>query len=73
MINKMLDTLEEPLTQELIKRFHYELKSGVFEDSNRNEYLESLKEYRSAKSLNKLINFFEEEQPVYLEKCKYYM
>ena len=29
---KMLDTLEEPLTQELIKAFHYELKSGVFED-----------------------------------------
>lgn len=32
MFNKMLDTLEEPLSQNLIKRFHYELKSGVFED-----------------------------------------
>lgn len=32
MFNRMLDTLEEPLTQELIKAFHYELKSGVFED-----------------------------------------
>lgn len=32
MFNKMLDTLDEPLTQELIKAFHYELKSGVFED-----------------------------------------
>ena len=32
MFNKMLDTLDEPLTQELIKCFHYELKSGVFED-----------------------------------------
>lgn len=32
MFNKMLDTLEEPLIQELIKAFHYELKSGVFED-----------------------------------------
>lgn len=32
MFNKMLDTLEESLTQELIKQFHYELKSGVFED-----------------------------------------
>lgn len=32
MFNKMLDTLCEPLTQELIKQFHYELKSGVFED-----------------------------------------
>lgn len=28
----MLDTLDVPLTQELIKQFHYELKSGVFED-----------------------------------------
>lgn len=32
MFNKMLDTLEQPLTQELIKQFHSELKSGVFED-----------------------------------------
>lgn len=32
MFNRMLDTLEKPLTQELIKQFHYELKSGVFED-----------------------------------------
>ncbi|WP_304430979.1 Fic family protein [Romboutsia ilealis] len=32
MFNRMLDTLDEPLSQELIKQFHYELKSGVFED-----------------------------------------
>lgn len=32
MFNRMLDTLTEALTQELIKQFHYELKSGVFED-----------------------------------------
>lgn len=32
MFNRMLDTLDAPLTQELIKQFHYELKSGVFED-----------------------------------------
>lgn len=32
MFNKMLDTLDESLSQELIKQFHYELKSGVFED-----------------------------------------
>ena len=32
MFNKMLDTLDEPLSQKLIKQFHYELKSGVFED-----------------------------------------
>lgn len=32
MFNKMLDTLESKLTEKLIKEFHYELKSGVFED-----------------------------------------
>ena len=32
MFNKMLDILEEPLIQKLIKAFHFELKSGVFED-----------------------------------------
>lgn len=32
MFNKMLDTFDEPLSQNLIKSFHYELKSGVFED-----------------------------------------
>lgn len=32
MFNKMLDTVDEPLSRELIKQFHYELKSGVFED-----------------------------------------
>lgn len=32
MFNKMLDTLEQFLTQDLIKQFHYELKAGVFED-----------------------------------------
>ncbi len=32
MFNKMLDTLNEQLGTGLIKKFHYELKSGVFED-----------------------------------------
>lgn len=32
MFNYMLDTLEQDLTPELIKRLHFELKSGVFED-----------------------------------------
>ncbi len=32
MFNKMVDTLDEPLTEDLIKAFHHELKSGVFED-----------------------------------------
>lgn len=163
MFNRMLDTLDEPLTQELIKRFHYELKSGVFEDrangyaignykqrpnmtgmyqtvrpenvaremyllmdwyddqeadisvlaefharyesihpfqdgngrtgrlilfreclknaivpvviedTNRNEYLEGLKEYREVHSCNMLTRLFEKEQQFYLEKCKYFM
>lgn len=163
MFNKMLDTLEEALSENLIKQFHYELKSGVFEDrangyaigdykqrpnmigiyqtvrpenvatemhllmdwyhrqdvdisvlakfharyesihpfqdgngrtgrlilfreclknnivpvvvedANRNEYLDALKEYREAKSLNKLNILFEKEQLFYMEKCKYFM
>lgn len=32
MFNKMIDTLDETLSEALIKAFHYELKSGVFED-----------------------------------------
>ncbi len=32
MFNYMLDTLDEELSQDLIKKLHYELKSGVFED-----------------------------------------
>lgn len=32
MFNHMLKTLEEPLSEELIKKFHYYLKVGVFED-----------------------------------------
>lgn len=32
MFNNMLRSLEEPLTEKLIKSFHYDLKYGVFED-----------------------------------------
>lgn len=32
MFNYMLSSIDEKLSQEMIKRFHYELKSGVFED-----------------------------------------
>lgn len=32
MFNHMLDTLDEPLSERLMKEFHYELKAGVFED-----------------------------------------
>lgn len=32
MFNEMLKTYKEPLSEELIKMYHYKLKSGVFED-----------------------------------------
>lgn len=32
MFNEMLKTYKEPLSHELIKRYHYKLKSGVFEN-----------------------------------------
>ena len=32
MFNEMLKTLEMPLSEEMIKNFHYQLKAGVFED-----------------------------------------
>ena len=32
MFNTMLGTIGQELTQDLIKKFHYELKAGVFED-----------------------------------------
>jgi len=163
MFNQMLDTLEEQLCPKLIKTFHYELKSGVFEDrangyaigdykqrpnmigiyqtvrpenveeemnllmkwyvqqeiniavlaefharyesihpfqdgngrtgrlilfreclkneimpvviedANRNEYLESLKEYREVNSITGLIGLFEKEQQFYYERCKYFI
>ncbi len=163
MFNKMLDTLSEPLSAELIKQFHYELKSGVFEDrangyaigeykkrpnmvgmyqtarpedvaqemcllmewygsrsvdvstlaefharyesihpfqdgngrtgrliifreclknglvpvviedTNRDIYIEALKEYREKKIPDKLTNLFEKEQQFYFDKCSYFM
>lgn len=162
MFNKMLATLEEPLSQELIKQFHYELKSGVFEDrangyaigdykqrpnmvgvyetvkpddvqkemvflwwylgrevvnlsvlaefharyesihpfqegngrtgrliifreclrndivpiviedSNGNEYLEALKEYRNNNGFLRMVELFKKERDFYYEKCKYF-
>lgn len=32
MFNHMLSSIDEPLSEERIKEFHYELKAGVFED-----------------------------------------
>lgn len=53
------------------------MKNGVvpvvIEDANRNEYLETLKEYREEKSFDKLIVLFEKEQQFYMEKCRYFI
>ncbi len=32
MFNEMLNTFSDPLSEELVKKYHYRLKSGVFED-----------------------------------------
>ena len=32
MFNYMLQTYQEPLTEDLVKQYHYRLKAGVFED-----------------------------------------
>lgn len=32
MFNQMLKTIDEPLSEKMVKSFHYQLKNGVFED-----------------------------------------
>lgn len=53
------------------------LKGGivsiVIEDVNRNKYLDALKEYREKEKTDSLIELFEQEQQIYLEKCRYFM
>ena len=45
----MLQTINQPLSQELIKQFHYELKSGVFED-RANGY--AIGDYKNVRTLS---------------------
>lgn len=53
------------------------LKTGrvpiVIEDVNGNKYLDALKEYREKENTDRLIELFEQEQQIYLEKCRYFM
>ena len=51
----MLDTLNEDLTEELIKRFHYELKSGVFEDRANGYAIGAYKERPNMIGMNKTV------------------
>ena len=55
MFNCMLDTLNEDLTEELIKRFHYELKSGVFEDRANGYAIGAYKERPNMIGMNKTV------------------
>lgn len=55
MFNCMLDTLNENLTEELIKRFHYELKSGVFEDRANGYAIGAYKERPNMIGMNKTV------------------
>ena len=47
MFNYMLDTLDDELSQDLIKRFHYELKSGVLKIERMGMQLEIIKNVRT--------------------------
>ena len=45
----------------------------VIQDIHRNKYLDALKQYRDEKRLDKLVELFQEEQSIYMTKCKYFM
>ena len=62
MFNKMLDTLGASLNQNLIKQFHYELKSGVFED-RANGY--AIGDYKTRPNM---IGMYETTKPSEVEK-----
>ena len=44
----------------------------IVEDSNRNEYLEALRDYREERNVAKLIALLQKEQQYYVEKCEYF-
>ena len=45
----------------------------VIEDSNRNEYLEALKEFREDNTLDKMVRLFEKEQEFFYQKAGYFI
>lgn len=61
MFRHMIDTLEEPLSEKLIKELHYELKAGVFED-RANGYVAG--EYKKRPNI---IGMFETAAPAQVE------
>lgn len=66
MFNHMLKTYEQPLTEELIKTYHYKLKAGVFEDQA-NGY--PIGEYKSRKNMvSDIITVTPEKVPEEMKK-----
>lgn len=61
MFNHMIDTLKEPLNEKLVKAFHFELKSGVFED-RANGY--AIGEYKKRPNI---IGIYETTRPDFVE------
>ncbi len=61
MFNRMIETFEKELTQELIKSFHFELKSGVFED-RANGY--AIGDYKKRPNM---IGIYETTKPEFVE------
>lgn len=56
MFNYMLETLDEDLTEELIKHFHYELKAGVFEDRANGYAIGAYKERPNMVGMNRTVH-----------------
>ena len=45
----------------------------VIQDTNRNKYLAGLKEYRETQKIATLLELFEKEQKVYVDKITYFL
>ena len=72
MFNKMLDTLDLDLSQNIIKQFHYELKSGVFEDRANGYAIGEYKKRANIIGIETLVALFKKEQDYYFEQCQYF-
>lgn len=74
----MVKTLSKELSEELIKKFQWELKSGVYnerinmEAENKGNYINSL-ELAQKGDLEPLEKFFEKEQEVYQKEVEYFI
>lgn len=80
MFNKMLSTVEEPLSEDLIKAYHYELKAGVFEDRANGYAIGQYKKWRNtvggktlaepsevAEKMENLLSWYREQKNITLK------